>query len=63
MNFKEIQGLTVNELKKRSRELRAELFTLKMKNTLGQVNNPLEVRTVRRSIARLLTALTQKSGN
>jgi large subunit ribosomal protein L29 len=63
MNFKEIQGLTVNELKKRTRELRAELFTLKMKNTLGQVNNPLEVRTVRRSVARLLTALTQKSGN
>ena len=60
MRFKEIQGLSVDELKKKLQEKQAELFDTRMKNSMGQLGNPLEVRTNRRSIAKIKTALTQK---
>lgn len=63
MKFKQIKDLTVNELNKKLRELREESFGLKMKNSLGQVNNPLEIRAKRREIARVMTAISQKLGN
>ena len=63
MKFKQIKGLTVNELNKKLRDLKEESFSLKMKNSLGQVNNPLEIRAKRREIARVMTAISQKLGN
>ncbi len=63
MKFNQVKDLTVNELSKKLRELKDESFSLKMKNSLGQVNNPLEIRTKRREIARIMTAISQKLGN
>lgn len=63
MKFKQVKDLTVKELTKKLRELKEESFTLKMKNSLGQVNNPLEIRAKRREIARVMTAISQKLGN
>ncbi|MCB0393098.1 MAG: 50S ribosomal protein L29 [Bdellovibrionales bacterium] len=63
MKYKDIEGLTVEEIKKRVRESSEELFNMKMKNTLGQLGNPLQIRTLRRDVARFKTALNQKSGN
>lgn len=60
MKFKDIAGLKIEELKKRTKELRAELFTLKMKNKLGQVGNPVQIRSLRKDIARMQTALSSK---
>ena len=60
MKFSEIRDLTVEELKKKSSELREQLFELKMKNQLGQVGNPLQIRSVRKDIAKIQSALTQK---
>lgn len=62
MDFKDLTGLTVPDLKKKSVELREELFELKMKNIMGQqVTNPMKIRTIRRDIAKVLTALNQKA--
>ena len=58
--FKDIKGLTQDELNKKLRDMREDLFDMKMKNTLGQVANPLKIRAVRRDVARHLTALNQK---
>lgn len=58
--FKDIKGLTQDELNKKLRDMREDLFDMKMKNTLGQVANPLKIRSVRRDVARLMTALSQK---
>lgn len=63
MKFNEIKDLTVVELNKKIKGIREELFELKMKNTLGQVSNPLKIRDLKRNVARILTAINQKLGN
>ena len=60
MKFKEIKDLTVEELRKRLNKTKVDRFEIKMKHSLGQVSNPLEIRHLRRDIARINTALTQK---
>jgi len=60
MKFEEVRGMSVEELQKRLKETREQHFELRMKNTLGQLGNPLQIRFIRRSIARIHTALNQK---
>lgn len=60
MKYADIAGLAENELVKRIKELRKELFEARMKNALGQLANPMTIRHVRRDIARLKTALSAK---
>lgn len=60
MKFNEIKDLTVEELKKRERSLKSELFMVKMKHALGQVSNPLLVRSLRKDIAKVKTSINQK---
>ncbi len=60
MKFSDIKDLTVEELRKRLEVSRNDLFDMKMKHSLGQVGNPLEIRGIRRSIAKINTALKHK---
>lgn len=60
MKFSDVRDLTVEELRKREKAVRTELFELKMKHSLGQVSNPLQVRSLRRDVSRIKTALTAK---
>jgi len=60
MKFSDIGGMSVDELKKKNAQLGDELFQLKMKNLMGQLSNPLQIRATRRSIAKIATALNQK---
>ena len=60
MKFKEIQDLTVEELRKRQLSMKEELFEAKMKHSLGQVASPIEIRARRRDVARIKTALNMK---
>lgn len=60
MIFKEIKGLSADELKKKLVQAREDLFSSKMKNHLGQLPNPMEIRELRRSVARLHTAMKMK---
>jgi large subunit ribosomal protein L29 len=60
MKFTEIRDLTVEELRKRQKTMSEEMFELKMKHTLGQISNPLQIRQIRRDLARVKTALTAK---
>ena len=62
MKFEEIKELTSSELRKRVVQLREELFQARMKHTLGQLGNPIEIRDKRRDLARLKTALHMKLG-
>jgi large subunit ribosomal protein L29 len=60
MKYNEISGLASEELVKKVNEMSKELFEKRMKNGLGQVQNPLVIRSLRRDIAKLKTALRQK---
>ena len=61
MKFTDVKDLTEKELLKKRKAASSELFTLKIKNSLGQVANPLEIRKLRRNVARIQTALSQKA--
>ena len=58
MKFDDIKNLTTVELHKKIRELKGKMFEAKMKNAMGQLTNPVSIRTMRKEIAQLRTALT-----
>ena len=60
MKIAEMRDLTVDELRKKNRESREALFQAKMKNQMGQLNNPLIIRETRRNIARIQSVLNEK---
>ena len=62
MKFADIRDLTVEELRKREKTMSVDLFDLKMKHSLGQVGNPLQIRDLRRDVSRVKTALSVKLG-
>ena len=49
-----------DELQIRIAELREELFNLRFRNSMKQLDNPLKIREGRREMARLLTVLNEK---
>ena len=55
-----MRELSVDEIKHRVTELREELFNLRFRNTMKQLDNPLKIREGRREIARLVTILREK---
>ncbi len=57
MKFSDIKDLNKEALTKQKTDLKAQLFEMKMKHSLGQLSNTDEIRRVRRNIARYNTAL------
>ena len=57
-----MKEMTPDELKARVTELREELFNLRFRNSMRQLDNPLKIRESRREMARLLTVLREKEG-
>jgi large subunit ribosomal protein L29 len=55
-----IRDMTPDEIESRLGELREELFNLRFRNSMKQLDNPLKIRESRREVARLLTILKQK---
>jgi len=52
------------DLKQKELELRDQLFKLRFQKSLGQLDNPMKIRNIRRDIARIRTLLKefQKKG-
>lgn len=55
-----IREMGAEEIRARVSELREELFNLRFRNTMKQLDNPLKIRESRREMARLLTVLKEK---
>ncbi len=55
-----LRDQTADEIRLRIAELREELFNLRFRNSMKQLDNPLKIREGRREIARLLTVLGEK---
>ncbi|MCD6397631.1 MAG: 50S ribosomal protein L29 [Spirochaetaceae bacterium] len=52
-----VNDLTYDELLVKKEELSRKLLDLRINKVMGHVENPLELRTIRRSIARLNTII------
>jgi large subunit ribosomal protein L29 len=57
-----MREMTSDEIRLRLTELREELFNLRFRNSMRQLDNPLKIRAGRREIARLITVLREKEG-
>jgi len=57
-----VRDKTADEIRQRLAELREELFNLRFRNSMRQLDSPLKIRQGRREIARLLTVLREKEG-
>jgi len=55
-----LRDQNADEIRTRITELREELFNLRFRNSMKQLDNPLKIREGRREIARLLTVLDEK---
>jgi large subunit ribosomal protein L29 len=56
-----VRDLTELEMQKRLAETRQELFSLRLRRASGKLTNPARVALMRRTAARLLTALHERS--
>jgi large subunit ribosomal protein L29 len=61
MKFADIENKNLKDLIKQKQDLVSQLFEMKMKNSLGQLTNPVQIRLVRKNIAQLNTAIVKKS--
>ncbi len=62
MNTTELREKNVAELNEELTNLLREQFNLRMQHSTGQLEQTAQIKTVRRSIARVKTILTQKAG-
>lgn len=63
MKMSEIQDLTLQELMAKSRDLRVELFNLRLQQASSQLEKSHRIRFIRRDIARVETQISKKRNN
>ena len=59
MKMSEIKDLPANELAAKSRDLRQEIFNLRLQQASSQLEKPARLRLLRRDIARLETQISK----
>lgn len=59
MKMVALRDMTKEELLQKKHELTEELFNLRMRMTLKELDNPLKLRTIRRDIAKIETILSE----
>ncbi len=60
MNIKEVRDLSSEELVKSLEECKVELFDLRFQRATGSIENPMRIRELRKSIARIKTVLKER---
>lgn len=60
MKVNEIRNLSTAELNEKIVSLREELFNLRFQLATGQLDNPMRIREVRKTIARIKTVLREE---
>jgi large subunit ribosomal protein L29 len=59
MDLKELKQLTAPELSEKAKELTQELFNLRFQMGTGRLENPMQIRKTKRTIARVKTLLRE----
>ena len=63
MKTKELHELTVNELNAKIKELSEELFNLRFRHAIGQLENSASLKTCKKDIAKIKTILRERELN
>lgn len=58
----DLRELSTDELQTKVTDLTKELFNLRFQQAMGQIENPMRLRILRREIARVKTLLKEKYG-
>ena len=61
MKIQEAREMTIKELSSRKNELEHEAFNLRIQQQGGQLEKPHLLKTIRRDVARISAAITEKS--
>jgi len=59
MKYTELKDSTAQELTAKSRDLRQEVFNLRLQQASSQLEKPGRLRTIRRDIARIETKISE----
>ena len=62
MKAAELRDLGADELGLKERDLVDQLFRMRIQKSMGQLDQPEKMKTVRRDLARVKTVLRQKRG-
>jgi large subunit ribosomal protein L29 len=60
MKIDEIRDLGVDDLQARVKDLDDQLFRLRIQKSMGQLEAPTKIRTLRRDLARVKTILRER---
>ncbi|OGD28447.1 MAG: 50S ribosomal protein L29 [Candidatus Aminicenantes bacterium RBG_13_63_10] len=61
MKAREYRELSDEELKGKVAELRDQLFKLRFQHSLGQLENPVKLKNIKRDIARIETIIKESA--
>ncbi|TPW09877.1 MAG: large subunit ribosomal protein L29 [bacterium] len=59
LNAEKVRSMEEDEIAARIKGLEEEMFNLRFRNAMKQLENPLEIRNLRRDLARLKTILSE----
>ena len=59
LNVEKVRSMEATDIETRIKGLEEELFNLRFRNAMKQLENPLEIRNLRRDLARLKTILAE----
>jgi len=62
MKAADLRDLGADELMTKERDLNDQLFRMRIQKSMGQLEAPEKMKTVRRDLARIKTVLRQKRG-
>jgi large subunit ribosomal protein L29 len=60
MKIKEIRDMTDQELRTRRRDIKQELFHLRMQQQAGQLEKSSQIKSLRRDVARIESVFSQR---
>jgi len=60
MKTGDLREMTVEELETKLADIKKELFSLRLKKSAGQLENPMKIRSLKRDVARINTLVREK---
>lgn len=57
---RDLRALSDDDLRNKERDLKTELFNLRFQQKVGQLENPLKIRVLRKDIARVKTLFRER---